>query len=42
MSLKIDRATKKDVNELLDLYFAIYRGSYPLPLGTDRERVSYG
>ncbi len=37
MSLKVDRATKEDVNELLNLYFSIYRGSYPLPLGTDRE-----
>lgn len=37
MALVIDRATLRDVDELMRLYFLVYGNAYPLALGTDRE-----
>lgn len=35
-SFKIERATINDVDELLQLYFLIYQGNYPLAICSDR------
>lgn len=37
MKMRLDRASVKDVNELLSLYFTVYGRSYPLAVGTDPD-----
>jgi GNAT superfamily N-acetyltransferase len=36
MALELDRARVDDIDELLQLYFAVYGPHYPLPVGSDR------